>query len=139
MDNLNGLSGDLKSIAEVIGRDQALYLVSQCPRYKTEKRSGKGQILLYVPKLKKLTVRHSLVQALGYIDAQKLSVVFGGELLVLSHCAHMILEKRDEGIKKMMKSGFSIADLASFFNVTERIVLKIQNMELSKQQLSLQL
>ena len=80
-----------------------------------------------------------MVKALGYVDAQKLSTVFGGELLVLSHCTNMILEKRDEGIRKMMKSGFSIADLASFFNVTERIVLKIQNMELSKQQLSLQL
>ena len=139
MNKLNGLSGDLKSIAEVIGRDQALYLVSQCPRYKTEKRSGKGQVLLYVPKLKKLNSEHVLVQALGYDDAQKLSIIFGGELLVLSHCTHMILDKRDEGIREMTKYGFSIAELASFFNVTERIVLKIQNMELSKQQLSLQL
>ena len=79
------------------------------------------------------------MQALGYDDAQKLSIIFGGELLVLLHCTHMILDKRDEGIREMTKYGFSIAELASFFNVTERIVLKIQNMELSKQQLSLQL
>ncbi|OTG64357.1 hypothetical protein B9T25_13025 [Acinetobacter sp. ANC 4470] len=139
MDYIEDFNGDLRSIAEVIGRDQALYLVSQCPRYKTEKRSGKGQLLLYVPKLKKLTLEHGLVRAVGYVDAQKLSTVFGGELLVLSHCTHMILEKRDEGIRTMMKSGFSIADLASYFNVTERIVLRIQNVEISKQQLSLQL
>lgn len=139
MNSLKGLSGDLKSIAEVIGRDQALYLVSQCPRYKTEKRLGKGQVLLYVPKLKKLNALHALVQALGYDDAQKLSTIFGGELLVLSHCSHMILEKRDEGIRKMLKSGFSITDLAYFFNVTERLVLKVRNIELSKQQLNLQL
>jgi len=139
MNSLSGLSGDLKSIAEVIGRDQALYLVSQCRRYKTENRVGRGQLLLYVPKLKKLTAEHNLVRALGYDDAHKLSTVFGGELLVLSHCNQMILSTRNEGIKNMMRNGFSITELVEFFNVTERIVLKILKSEFYQNQLDLKL
>lgn len=137
MDYIGDLNGDLKSIAEVIGRQNALYLVSQCPRYKTEKRAGKGQLLLYVPKLKNLNTQHALVKAIGYTDACKLSKEFGGELLVLAHCNHMILEARNEGIRAMMKSGFSIRELASFFNITERIVSGIYEDELNSQQLQL--
>jgi hypothetical protein len=42
MERINDLNGDLRSIAEVIGRQNALYLVSQCPRYKTENVQDKG-------------------------------------------------------------------------------------------------
>ena len=118
---------------------QALYSVSQCRCYKTENRVGRGQLLLYVPKLKKLTAEHYLVQVLGDVDAQKLSTVFGGELLVLSHCHQMILSTRNEGIKNIMKNGFSITDLVDFFNVTERIVLKILKSEFYQNQLDLKL
>ncbi|WP_180183706.1 Mor transcription activator family protein [Acinetobacter sp. YH01020] len=137
MDYIGDLNGDLKSIAEVIGRQSALYLVSQCPRYKTEKRAGKGQLLLYVPKLKNLNSDHTLVKAIGYVDACKLAKEFGGELLVLAHCNHMVLEVRNNGIRNMMKSGFSIRELASFFNVTESIVSRIYEDELNSQQLQL--
>lgn len=122
---LNDLNGDLRSIAEVIGRQNALYLVSQCPRYKTEKRAGKGQLFLYVPTLKRLEMNHFLVKTLGYPDAEKLSKEFGGELLVLAQCKQLILKTRDNGIRQMIKCGFGIQELANIFNVTDRIIKRV--------------
>lgn len=139
MERIDDLNGDLRSVAEVIGRQSALYLVSQCPRYKTEKRAGKGQLLLYVPKLKSLTMDHKLVKALGYPLASKLSKEFGGELLVLAHCNHMILQARNEGIKEMSKAGFSIRELADIFNVTERIVSRLYKHGSNDRQMTLSL
>ncbi|MDH0657218.1 hypothetical protein N5D11_14035 [Acinetobacter johnsonii] len=139
MERINDLNGDLKSIAEVIGRHNALYLVSQCPRYKTEKRAGQGQLLLYVPKLKRLEMNHFLVKTLGYPDAEKLSREFGGELLVLAQCKQMILKARDNGIREMIRRGFNVTELANIFNVTERIVSKIYESELNSQQMTFSL
>ena len=139
MESIGDLNGDLKSIAEVIGRHNALYLVSQCPRYKTEKRAGQGQLLLYVPKLKRLEMNHFLVKTLGYPDAEKLSREFGGELLVLAQCKQMILKARDNGIREMIRRGFNVTELANIFNVTERIVSKIYESELNSQQMTFSL
>lgn len=139
MERIDDLKGDLRSIAEVIGRQSALYLVSQCPRYKTEKRAGKGQLLLYVPKIRSLTVDHRLVKTLGYLNASKLSKEFGGELLVLAHCNQMILQARNTGIKEMSKYGFSVKDLADIFHVTERIVLRVYEHQLDSQQMTFNL
>lgn len=122
MNSLSGLSGDLKSIAEVIGRDQALYLVSQCPKYKTEKRTGVGQLFLYVPQARRLKMDHNLVTMLGYEDAQKLCLVFGGELLVLSQCKHILIKSRNAGIKSMLEQGFRVDEIAQYFNISTRIV-----------------
>lgn len=139
MESIDDLNGDLRSIAEVIGRHNALYLVSQCPRYKTEKRAGQGQLLLYVPKLKRLEMNHFLVKTLGYPDAEKLSREFGGELLVLAQCKQMILKARDNGIREMIRRGFNVTELANIFNVTERIVSKIYESELNSQQMTFSL
>lgn len=139
MERINDLNGDLRSIAEVIGRQNALYLVSQCPRYKTEKRAGQGQLFLYVPTLKRLEMNHFLVKTLGYPDAEKLSKEFGGELLVLAQCKQVILKARDNGIRQMIKSGLGIQELANIFNVTERIVSRIYEAELSNQQMTFKL
>ena len=122
---LNDLNGDLRSIAEVIGRQNALYLVSQCPRYKTEKRAGQGQLFLYVPTLKRLEMNHFLVKTLGYLDAEKLSKEFGGELLVLAQCKQLILKARNDGIKEMSKYKFTPNELANIFNVTDRIIKRV--------------
>ena len=139
MESIDDLKGDLRSIAEVIGRHNALYLVSQCPRYKTEKRAGQGQLFLYVPTLKRLEMNHFLVRTLGYLDAEKLSKEFGGELLVLAQCKQLILKARDNGIRQMIKSGLGIQELANIFNVTERIVSRIYEAELNTQQMTFKL
>ena len=81
MERIDDLSGDLRSIAEVIGRQNALYLVSQCPRYKTEKRAGQGQLFLYVPTLKRLEMNHFLVKTLGYLDAENSQKNLAGSCL----------------------------------------------------------
>lgn len=120
---LGDLTGDIRTIAEIIGRDKALCLVGQYPRYKAKKRCGSGQLLLYIPKVSRLGLDHKLVNILGYVDAVKLSHVFGGELLTLSSCKHIILKNRNDGIKDMLEQGFSIGDVASFFDLTTRGVM----------------
>ena len=139
MERIDDLNGDLRSIAEVIGRQNALYLVSQCPRYKTEKRAGQGQLFLYVPTLKRLDMNHFLVKTLGYPDAEKLSKEFGGELLVLAQCKQMILKARDNGIREMLRAGFNVIDLVSAFNVNERTINKIYEDELHSHQMAFNL
>lgn len=122
MDSILDLKGDLRSVAEVIGRQKALYLVSQCPKYKTEKRTGVGQLFLYVPQARRLKMDHNLVTMLGYEDAQKLCLVFGGELLVLSQCKHILIKSRNAGIKSMLEQGFRVDEIAQYFNISTRIV-----------------
>lgn len=121
-DKFDDLNGDLKAIAEVIGRQQALYLVSQCPRYKVEGRQGKGQVLLYVPKPRLLDAGHHLCEIIGREDAEKICATFGGELLMLSHCRSIILKHRNDGIVAMAKQGFSIDDLSVFFGLSTRTI-----------------
>ncbi|KXZ66779.1 hypothetical protein AVENLUH5627_02473 [Acinetobacter venetianus] len=116
------LKGDLRSVAEVIGRQKALYLVSQSPKYKAEKRTGVGQLFLYVPQAARLKMDHNLVTMLGYDDAHKLCKVFGGELLVLSQCKHILIKSRNAGIKAMIEQGFKIDEVASFFNLSTRTI-----------------
>lgn len=116
------LKGDLRAIAEVIGRQKALYLVGQCPRYKVEKRTGSGQLLLYIPQPCRLRTNHKLVNMLGYADAMKLCTIFGGELLVLSQCRHILLKNRNEGIRAMLDIGFKIEDVARYFELHPRTV-----------------
>lgn len=139
MESIDDLNGDLRSIAEVIGRHNALYLVSQCPRYKTEKRAGQGQLFLYVPTLKRLEMNHFLVKILGYPDAEKLSKEFGGELLVLAQCKQIILRARDNGIREMIRVGFNVNDLVNIFNVSERVVSRIYEAELCSHQMTFNL
>ena len=121
--NINDLTGDIRSIAEIIGKQQALFLVSQYPRYKSKKRNGEGQLLLYVPKESRLGFDHKLIDILGYTDALKLCKEFGGELLTLSLCKHIILKRRNAGITDMLKQGYSLEQLAVFFNLSTRGVL----------------
>lgn len=122
-ENINDLTGDIRSIAEIIGKQQALFLVSQYPRYKSKKRNGEGQLLLYVPKESRLGFDHKLIDILGYADALKLCKEFGGELLTLSLCKHIILKRRNAGITDMLKQGYSLEQLAVFFNLSTRGVL----------------
>ena len=124
-DDISDLKGDLHAIAEVLGRQKALYLVSKCSRYKVEKRQGAGQLLLYVPKLKNFDLKHNLVQMMGYEDAYKLSQHFGGELLTLSQCKQIILKNRNLGIKAMLQQGFKKEQIAEFFDLTPRAVCMV--------------
>lgn len=125
--SINDLTGDIRSIAEIIGKQQALFLVSQYPRYKSKKRNGEGQLLLYVPKESRLGFEHKLIEILGYTDAVKLCREFGGELLSLSFCKHIILKRRNDGIIDMLKQGYSSEQLADFFNLSTRAVLLISS------------
>lgn len=121
-ENINDLTGDILSIAEIIGKQQALFLVSQYPRYKSKKRNGEGQLLLYVPKESRLGFDHKLIDILGYTDTVKLCKEFGGELLVLSQCKHILIKSRNAGIKSMFEQGYRIDEIAQYFNLSTRTV-----------------
>jgi hypothetical protein len=68
-----------------------------------------------VPTLKRPRNESFPCKTLGYLDAEKLSKEFGGELLVLAQCKQIILKTRDNGIRQMMKYGFGVQELANIF------------------------
>lgn len=121
MDDLTDLKGDLKSVAEVIGRQNALFLVSQCPRYKVSKRPGQGLVMLYVPQVRNI-FNHPLATAVGFDTAYQLSKHFGGELLTFSQCKHIILKHRNQGILQMLQQGYSRDEVAEIFGLTVRAI-----------------
>jgi hypothetical protein len=76
-----------QELADVLGRERALYLIGQLPvcyvkdkRWKPRANSkGSRRVILYVPK--RLRPDHRLVAILGWNDAQRLVDAFGGEIL----------------------------------------------------------
>jgi hypothetical protein len=112
-------------VVDVIGMDQALFLVGRLPRIF---RPGHGdRVNLYVPK--RLKLDHDLVKWLGYVDALKLVKEFGGIILQLSQCACVYREFRDENIVRLVNERTPIAMVASWFDVSERHVKNLMRTE----------
>ena len=121
-----------QEIADIIGRDRALFLIGQLPvcyvqdkRYpKREGSKGSRRVILYVPK--RLKPDHILARILGWNDAQKLVNVFGGEIL-----CPPTLEKtlywphRDAAIIRLACEGLPCAVLAEWFEMTEQRVRQV--------------
>lgn len=84
-----------QQIADVIGRDKALYLIGRLARSPKRPRD----LWLYVPK--KLESTHQLVKILGHRDAQKLVKVFAGEILCLASCRSLVKLYRDEYLRHL--------------------------------------
>jgi len=130
------LPPSVKEIAEVIGRDNALYLIGQLPRAyggsanspKSGGREGntnkKSQrVIMYVPK--RLTIQDKLVTILGWGDAEKLVRVFGGMLIHPATCADIYITYRNKNIVRLRGEGVPAAMVAEWFGVTERHVRNI--------------
>ncbi|GGH64905.1 hypothetical protein GCM10010975_32180 [Comamonas phosphati] len=118
-----------QEIADVIGRERALYLIGQLPRY-VGGAPGKQstRVILYVPK--SLTDDHDLVRILGRDDAEKLCHHFGGEILNPANCSEIYRRYRDQEMARMvdemvgigLPNGYAVAQVASLFDVSGRTV-----------------
>ena len=116
---LERLPHSVHEIADVIGRELALYLIGQLPRAYSACHPS-GQVIMYVPKT--LKPDHALVAMLGWPAAKKLVRVFGGEILQPATCAHLYRGFRDRSIRRLLGEGYKPALIAEWFDVCERHV-----------------
>lgn len=117
------LPASVQEIAEVIGRDRALFLIGQLPRFKRDDVRGGEQVILYVPR--GLKPDHYLVRILGWPDAQRMVDYFGGELLKPGNCCEVYRPFRDQAIRQMRDDGVPIQMIAEWFGMTERRVRQV--------------
>jgi hypothetical protein len=119
------LPATAQEIADVIGREQTLYLIGQLPRaYKAagEYRNG-SKVVMYVPKV--LHPTDKLVRILGWQDAMKLVREFSGMLIEPANCAHIYRPFRDVHIRRLVDDGVPRVMVAEWFGITERMVRTI--------------
>lgn len=119
---LDGLPKSVREIAEVIGLDTTIRLISQLPVCQRPDRKL-PTVMLYVPK--KLPVDHDLVRMIGYQDAMKLVRAFGGEILYPANCRHVFKRVRDDAMVRMIEMGARIEIVADLFGMTPRAVRDI--------------
>lgn len=113
------LPGCAQEIANVIGREKALFLIGQLPR----SSSRSWRVVLYVPK--RLPVDHELVRLLGWQDAEKMRRHFGGEILQPSNCNVVYRRARNKSARAMSADGMPIAQIADVLDLTPRQVRNI--------------
>ena len=118
------LPQSVQEVADVIGRERALYLVGKLPR----SMGNRERIFLYVPK--KLTPDHRLVEILGWAHARMLVDEFGGIILNLAACTCVYRVHRNHHIRRMaVKEQKTPGQLAELFGMSAR---QIQNILAAK-------
>lgn len=113
------LPRNVQEIASVIGRERALFLISQLPRTRVESKQWSA-VFLYVPKQLKPDDR--LVRILGWNNASKLTNHFGGELIQLSSCDYIYKNFLHRSMARMFADGMKVKDIAQLLGVSERTV-----------------
>lgn len=119
---MSDLPRSVQEIAEVIGRERALFLIGSLPRAYSSGHAA-GQPILYIPK--SLRPDHPLVRTLGWTDAQKLVKAFGGEILQPCACTAIIKAFRHQTIRSMAKRGFKQKVIAMQTDLSMSMVAKI--------------
>lgn len=118
------LPKSVQEIADVIGRERALYLIGQLPTCEIidSRTGGRGgrRPMLYVPTTRRLTPDHTLVRILGWNDAERLCNVFGGEILQPASCADIYRRFRDAEIIRMVREGMTVPQAAEVVGITDR-------------------
>lgn len=115
------LPGSAQDIAEVIGRDRALYLIGKLPRCFAGYEGRKSQrVIMYVPKT--LKPDHQLVEILGWHDARRLVAAFGGEILNPPTCQSIYLPFRARSIVQLVSDGIPEKEVADMMGVSVRRV-----------------
>lgn len=121
------LPASTQEIADVIGRERALFLVGRLPRCYMPDGRYKGaqatRVILYVQK--RMTADHELVRILGWHDAEKLRKHFGGCLLHPAPCADIYRRFRDESLRDLASQGTPVEMLADWFSLSARHVKNI--------------
>lgn len=106
------LPGSLEEIAGVIGREGALKLVHAC-----------GGTRVFVPRT--MRVQHKLATLLGFEQARRLSLHFGGETLTVVRAANLLRRTRNREIVRRYDSGDGVRQLARDNALTERQIYAI--------------
>jgi hypothetical protein len=118
------LPASVQEIADVIGRETALYLIGQLPTcYAGTDGKRSTRVILYVPKA--LKPNHRLVEILSWERASKLVEGFGGEILQPANCQEVYRRFRDNEAKRLVAGGLTAAQLAEVMGVSERHVRNI--------------
>ena len=118
------LPASVQEIADVIGRETALYLIGQLPTcYAGTSGKQSTRVILYVPK--RLKPNHQLVEILGWERASRLVEGFGGEILQPANCQEVYRRFRDTEAKRFVDGGLSAAQLAEIMAVSERHIRNI--------------
>lgn len=119
----------VQDIADVLGRERAIFLIGQLPRCymrDSHKRAGPNagrseRVILYVPKT--LKPDHVLVRILGWHDAERLVHAFGGELLNPPTLRDVIYRPwRDQAIRELVDQGTPQQVVAEWFQLTRKRV-----------------
>lgn len=114
----------VRLIAEVTGREDALYLIGQLPTCYAGKAGHQSRrIILYVPR--KLARDHRLVEILGWECANRLVEGFGGEILQPGNCKGVHQRFRDNEVRRLAIEGMKVSDLAAMVGVSERHIRSI--------------
>lgn len=120
------LPRSVQEIADVIGRERALFLIGQLPRCSPPStrtnKGGEQRVILYVPNERRLKPDHQLVRILGWNDAAKLCRAFGGEILQPGNCQEIYRRFRDVSIVRLVGEGVPIKMVAEWMQVTDRHV-----------------
>lgn len=119
------LPKSVREIADVIGRQEALFLIGQLPtRYSGKEGRESTRVNLYVPK--RLNPTHQLVRILGWHNANRLVRAFGGEILYPGNCQQIYQHYRRQTILRMLNEGQKRADIAKLLKVDISCVSKAQ-------------
>jgi hypothetical protein len=108
-----------QEIADVIGRDRALFLIGQLPV--SGARSWRR--VVYIPK--RMPLDHPLVALMGWHDAEKLRRTFGGEILQPSNCNCVARAWRNRVICSMAADGDDVVAIAKAVTSTVWVVRKV--------------
>lgn len=118
------LPASVQEIADVIGREAALYLIGQLPTcYAGTSGKQSTRVILYVPK--RLKPGHRLVTILGWHTALQLVEGFGGEILQPANCQEVYRRFRDSEAARLTADGLTPARLAEIMAVSERHIRNI--------------
>lgn len=108
-----------QEIAEVIGRDRALFLIGNLPA-----AGGRSwRRVLYVPK--RMGPDHPLVQLMGAEDAEKLRRHFGGAILQPANCGYIARAFRDREVRRMAADGLPVPSIAAAVGLSDYRVREI--------------
>ena len=118
------LPASVQEIADVIGRETALYLIGQLPTcYAGADGKRSTRVILYVPR--RLKPNHRLVEILGWQTAVQLVEGFGGEILQPANCQEVYRRFRDAEAKRLVATGMAARHLSEVLAVSERHIRNI--------------
>lgn len=109
----------VQEIADVIGRERALFLIGQLPKLWVQSQQY-HKVILYVPK--RLKPSDPLVKILGWNEASKMVQHFGGEMLHPANCEYIYRHFIHRSIKRMHSDGMDAKAIAELLDVSERTV-----------------